>query len=278
MIFPPYEQPLVNGLYRHFSNDLSKHLQQQRQNNARAEREMGGSSIFDDFLQPSIETLVSEVHSRLENENENNPQNKFQQVVIAGEGEPTLRMDALLAVARSVQSLRNTQTKLPVRVITNGLCYGIPNFGYSPFNNQRSSVILPMHRHVILRDILQAGITHLSVSLNTANRHEYDSLMRPSCHYVGGETSVEGYEGGEDNYKGSDNDSTSSKTLMPGTAHDIVCEFILEATKLGIEVDITGVLRPGIDREELERLAEMLLSVGPKYMKRRRVRWRQYFE
>ena len=97
-------------------------------------RDMG---VVEDSLQPSIGALVNEVASRLDDND-----SQFDQVVIAGEGEPTLRMDALLAVARSVQSSprgknnaeeqNDKPSSLPVRVITNGLCYGIPNFGYSP--------------------------------------------------------------------------------------------------------------------------------------------------
>jgi len=71
--------------------------------------------------------------------------------------------------------------------------------------------------------------------------------------------------------------SDISSTQMPGTAHDIVCEFIVEATKVGMEVDITGVLRKDVDTEATERLARLLLSVGPKFKKRRMVRWRQFF-
>ncbi|KAL7523573.1 hypothetical protein ACHAXR_001084, partial [Thalassiosira sp. AJA248-18] len=197
---PPYDLPLVNGLYQFNNasdddNYLSRHVQQQREIAAAQQKQGGGGGggeceeVLDDLLEPSIATLVDEVSYRLDNEP------TFDQVVIAGEGESTLRMDALLAVARSVQSFRqenkdydNTrgeqQSKqqrsssvLPVRVITNGLCYGIPNFGYSPQNLERSGVILPMHRHVILRDMVDAGISRLSVALNTANRHEYDVLM-----------------------------------------------------------------------------------------------------
>jgi hypothetical protein len=103
-------------------------------------------------------------------------------------------MDALLAVARSVQSFNNQQQQhhfaknekitknspsspppppppLSVRVVTNGLCYGTPNLGYSPYNNEQDGVLVPMNQHVILRDMIEAGVSRLSVALNTANRH-----------------------------------------------------------------------------------------------------------
>ena len=256
---PPYHYPLVNSLYQFCDNDLSQHLQHQREI---AASQGDDEYVMDDMIQPSIETLVNEVSSRLDQSAE-----QFDQVVLAGEGESTLRMDALLAVARSVKSFReensnmnntkqssgrsrSSSEKLAVRVITNGLCYGTTNFGYSPYNRKRNGVIIPLHRHVILRDMLESGISRLSVALNTANRHEYDVLMEPCC----------------------------SSDLMPGTSHDLVCEFIMEAVKLGMDVEITGIDRPDVDKLETERLARLLLSVGPKYKRRRNIRWRQYFE
>lgn len=65
-----------------------------------------------------------------------------------------------------------------------------------------------------------------------------------------------------------------SKLMPPGTAHDIVCEFILEAAKLGMDVEITGIDRPEVDKTETERLARLLLSVGPKYSRKKAIRWR----
>lgn len=277
---PPYNFHLVGGLYDYGDGDLRGYLEEQRQIAAEAESKDGGEGqvMMDDKLEPSIATLVDEVSSRLDN----SP--NFDQVVIAGEGESTLRMDALLAVARSIEPYRTTnnyddskrkqkqQPSLPVRVITNGLCYGIPNLGYSPFNRERNGAIIPMQRHVMLRDMMEAGISRLSVALNTANRHEYDLLMEPCCHTGGGRI-------GSSNSENNDNDDSNDEPmLMPGTAHDIVCELILEAGKAGMDVELTGIDRPGIDKVETERLARLLLSVGPKYGRRRAVRWRPYFD
>ena len=64
---------------------------------------------------------------------------------------------------------------------------------------------------------------------------------------------------------------------MPGMAHDMVCEFILEAAKVGMEVEITGIDRPDVDKLETDRLARLLLSVADK-TKRSKVRWRKYFQ
>ncbi|KAL9186046.1 hypothetical protein ACHAXT_005284 [Thalassiosira profunda] len=264
---PPYDAPLVNSLYE-FGDGISEQLQRRREITT-----SGDGDVLDDKLRPSIATLVDEVTSRLDESSD-----AFDQVVIAGEGEPTLRMDALLAVARSVKPFRMQQDDtarkdqhpiLPVRVITNGLCYGTPNLGYSQYNKDRDGSIVPMHRHVILRDMMEAGISRLSVALNTASRHEYDVLMEPTC-YTGGGTI------GSD--ESAATESNGESTLMPGTAHDIVCEFILEATKLGMDVEVTGIGRPEVDQTETNRLARMLLSVGPKYKKKKLVRWRPYFD
>jgi hypothetical protein len=213
------------------------------------------NDVLDDRIQPSISTLIDDVISQLDfnshgNSSSSIPQQPFDQVVIAGEGEPTLRMDALLSVSREIQLHRQAQNQspLPIRVITNGLVYTIPNFGYSPYNPKRKGIL---HRHVVLRDMKEAGITRLSVALNTANRHEYDTLMEPTCLYF--------------------------DSIMPGMAHDMVCEFILEAGRVGMEVEVTGIDRPDVDKADVDRLARMLLSVGDR-KKRSKVRWRKYFE
>ena len=267
VFLPPYDLPLVNSLYKQqlqndgSSDELKEHLRQRKQvianrgitTIADSHDEVGETCIVtDDGLRPSISTIINEVRSRLDT-----PSVEYDQVVIAGEGEPTLRMDAILAISRAVtrDSSKNKIQKHPaLRVITNGLCYGIPNLGYSPTNLDRDGTLIPVHRHAILRDMTDVGITRLSVALNTANRHEYDILMEPSCH--------------------------TSGSVRPGTAHDLVCELIVEATKIGMDVEITGIDRPGIDKIETERLARMLLSVrkGDSHPRRSAVRWRQYFD
>jgi hypothetical protein len=215
------------------------------------ENEMyNGKYVLDDRINPSITSLANEAVALLSNNNSHEPPS-IDQIVIAGEGEPTLRMDALLSISHQIQSHQksNNAPPLPIRLITNGLVYTIPNFGYSPSNIKRYGMLL--HRHAVLRDMLEAGISRVSVALNTANRLEYDVLMEP-C-------------------------SFTSKSLMPGMAHDMVCEFILEACKVGMEVEITGVDRMDVDKREVDRLARMLLSVAERN-KRSNVRWRGYFE
>lgn len=201
-------------------------------------------------------------------------------------------MDALLAIARRVQSYNQQQQQndqqstkqINLRLITNGLCYSIPHLGYSNNNNNSNKILLPKLRYTILRDLIDAGVSRLSVALNTANRHEYDILMQPAC-YTGGGRILTDNDGSNTidttNNTSSSSSSSSFPPMMPGTAHDLICEFIMDATKLGMDVEITGVDRPGIDKVEMERLARLLLSVAPKNKRKGRksaVRWRPYFE
>ena len=198
-------------------------------------------------------------------------------------------MYALLAIARTVQSFNQQQqngqqhtNRITLRLITNGLCYSIPHLGYS--NNNANKILLPKLRYTILRDLIDAGVSRLSVALNTANRHEYDVLMQPACYTGGGSILTDGGDANANTIDTTNNSSSSSSPpMMPGTAHDLICEFIMDATKLGMDVEITGVDRPEIDKVEMERLARLLLSVAPKNKKgrvgrRSVVRWRPYFE
>jgi hypothetical protein len=109
--FPPYDLPLVNCLYHGQDDvdgvgDLPGHLRRRRQIIADASAGGGGGVVADDGLRPSISTLIEEVRSRLDliqpaiaadGAGGGGVAGGFDQVVIAGEGEPTLRMDALLA-------------------------------------------------------------------------------------------------------------------------------------------------------------------------------------
>ena len=129
--------------------------------------------------------------------------------------------------------------------------------------------------------MVEAGVTRLSVALNTANRHEYDILMEPCCH-TGGGAMAGGGGGGADaiNDRGGVAGGGQQALLRPGTAHDLVCELIVEATRVGMDVEITGIDRPGIDKDEVERLARLLLSArrGGDNQRQSPVRWRRYFE
>lgn len=194
-----------------------------------------------DGLDPSIETLVASVEEQLlaggqpatDGSSKGNKKT-YRSVVIAGEGEPTLRLSALLAVARAAASSMHA---LPVRVVTNGLGGAIPN--------QRR--VLPKMR--------EAGVTSVSISLMTSQPDQYGELMGPVLHPAFIEAS-----------------------LMAGTgdlevsmlAHGIVCDFVSEALGCGMEVEVTGVDRPDVDKDKAEHFAANLGVRQP-------FRWRPYF-
>ena len=77
-------------------------------------------------------------------------------VAFAGLGEPTLRLDTLLA---TVQAVRERRHGVPFRVITNGL---VPD----PVSTAEA--------------LYSAGVKRASVSLMTSNPKQYKELMRPS--------------------------------------------------------------------------------------------------
>eukprot|EP00986_Skeletonema_menzelii_P007149 scaffold2779_cov149-Skeletonema_menzelii.AAC.1 len=293
--FPEYDLPLVTSLYNYQDEiksaaSTSVATSNNTSNDGNNIQSMKRIHIQEDSIQPSIEMLVDQVAAHLEHDLD------IHEVCIAGEGEPTLRMDALLAIARTVQSFNQQQQQndqqsrkqIKFRLITNGLCYSIPHLGYS--NNNSNKILLPKLRYTMLRDLIDAGVSRLSVALNTANRHEYDVLMQPACYTGGGRILTDDDTGGGGGTNANTSDTTTNASssspyppMMPGTAHDLICEFIMDATKLGMDVEITGVDRPEIDKVEMERLARLLLSVAPKNKKgrvgrRSVVRWRPYFE
>lgn len=156
---------------------------------------------------PLVSTLMEEIDRVLI---ESSPE----AIVIAGEGEPTLRSQAVLAVARACRS------RAPlVRLVTNGLIS-------SP--------------DIYARAIKENGVDAVSVALMTADPLQYEELMQPVL-------------------------------LDDGiTAHTLVCEFIRQAIRCKLDVEITGVDRPDVDKEETEQLAASLGVVGA-------CRWRPFF-
>jgi hypothetical protein len=78
---------------------------------------------------------------------------------------------------------------------------------------------------------------------------------------VGGVGGVGGSGGADANGNDNRNDDATNK-LGPGTAHNLVCEFIVEACGAGMDVEITGIDRPGIDKYETQLLAQLLTSAA----------------
>ena len=153
---------------------------------------------------PSMEALRKEIDSAL---TKSEPP---EALVMAGEGEPTLRWNDLL-------SLANSYSYMNVRVTTNGLVH----------SSQVSQ-------------LKESGVQALSVALMTANAHQYMQLMEPLV---------------------------ADSSLC---AHTVVCNFIRKAVSCELDVEVTGVDRPDVDKEALENLARELGVASS-------VRWRAYF-
>lgn len=199
----------------------------------------------DDGRLPTPTSLIEEISKKLQTNSDINS------LVIAGEGEPTLRLSSLLRLAQSLSSMNNDdddgydggddtttsimnrheqRPRLPLRVVTNGLGSAVPGN--------------PTDTAFRLR---RAGVTHVSVALMTADPSQYDVLMDIK------------------------NDDDILVVSPCATAHESVCHFITDALKCGLGVEVTGVESPDVDKEAMEKLATEQLGVKEK------VRWRPFF-
>ena len=125
----------------------------------------------------------------------------WNEIVFCGFGEPTANLDCLLEVAKWI----NKHHSLTIRVDTNG-------HGY----------LLNLGREVV-KEMYDAGVNSLSVSLNAPNEKLYNEICRPIFQ----------------------------------EAFEAVLKFIKEAKKM-LNVEITAVKVPELDVEEMKILAETL--------------------
>lgn len=95
----------------------------------------------------------------------------------------------------------------------------------------------------------ESGVDCVSVALMTWSSHQYNQLMQPVC---------------------VPNDSTSSSRKQD--AHFIVCDFIQQAVQCGLQVQVTGVDRPDVDKQATQELARKLLGASSS-----EIQWRPYF-
>jgi TatD family-associated radical SAM protein len=98
--------------------------------------------------EPSAQQVVEEIARQITPE--------VEEVVFCGYGEPTLRLEALVEVARQVKE----RFALPVRINTNGLA-----------NLHYGRDITPM---------LKGCVDTVSISLNASTESEYDALCHPT--------------------------------------------------------------------------------------------------
>jgi len=152
------------------------------------------------------EPAVSEVIKALE---EVMNRRFWAEVVFCGFGEPTERLDCILEVSRWLKRYFNIQ----VRLDTNGQGYLL--------NEGRE----------VLRELKEAGVDKVSVSLNAHNEETYNAVCRPT-------------------FK---------------NAYKEVLRFIREAVGL-LETEVTAVDVPQVDLAKVEEIAE---SLGAVFRRRR---------
>ena len=111
------------------------------------------------------EMLCKDIESRFQHAKRNNLQ--YDSLVIAGEGEPTLRLSTLLDVVR--RPIRSSSfgytTPSTIRVVTNGLGDAVPGNGRGGES--------------CAQRMKEAGVSGVSVALMTASSDQYDELMMP---------------------------------------------------------------------------------------------------
>ena len=175
----------------------------------------------DAYSNPSIEQLYSELETYFK-------VNNASSIVFAGEGEPTMRLEDMIRLAKKIRALEETKN-VPIRLVTNGLCYATP--------------LLNTERNIVL-ELKEAGIVSLSVALMTSSSAQYDELMHPAI--------------------------PNEMLDRDVCAHQMVCDFIKRSVLNGLDVEVTGVDRSGVDKMAAQNLASDLGVV-------RSFRWRPFF-
>ena len=153
--------------------------------------------------EPSVDEIISELQNVLNRKN-------WREIVFCGFGEPLQRLDCVLDVARWIK--RHYGKIVSIRVNTNG-----------------QAVLLNKERDAV-RELKEAGVDKLSVSLNAHDKETYDQVCRPAF---------------ED-------------------AFESVLKFI-EKAKNQFDVEITAVTLPEVDISKVEELAR---KIGVRFRRR----------
>jgi hypothetical protein len=177
-----------------------------------------------DGCYPSEESLLQEIQFMTQSLKskigglEHFSNKKLDAIVIAGEGEPTLRLGTILNIARGLRSestVSNEETLtekeddvIPMRLVTNGL----------PLAEMKAPF-----RKSILSQMKDEGITEMSVALMTSCPRQYENLMQP--------------------------------LVRADCIHDKLCETIRDAIKVGMDVELTGVEHDFVDKNLASELA-----------------------
>ena len=141
--------------------------------------------------EPSVSEVIRALEDRIN-------RRYWSEIVFCGFGEPTMRLDCLLEVARWIRRY----FRIPIRLNTNGHGYII--------NEGRD----------VVRELKEAGVSRVSVSLNAHDEETYNRICKPIF---------------KDAYKG-------------------VINFIKMA-KDCLETEVTAVELPEVDIDRISRLA-----------------------
>jgi TatD family-associated radical SAM protein len=145
--------------------------------------------------EPSIEEVWEKIQEEIKESDG--------EVVFCGFGEPTMRLDVVLELTKR---LKRQNPDLKIRLNTDGLAQ-LRNKGRS-----------------VARELREAGVDSLSISLNAENSHKYDMLCRPS---------LEG-------------------------SYEAVLAFAQDCRRYFPQVTLTAVDHVGIDLSECRRIAQEL--------------------
>ena len=193
------------------------------------------------------EMLRQDIESRFQQAERSNRQ--YDSRVIAGWGEQTLRLasnrqyDSLVIAGEGEPTLRLSTlldvVRRPIR--SSSLGNATPTTIRVVTNGLGDAVPGNSNGGGCARQMKEAGVSGVSVALMTASADQYEELMMPCL---------------------------SDTISRP--AHEMVCDFIVSALDVGLDVEVTAVDRVEVDKAATEKLAKSLGVTDP-------VRWRPYF-
>jgi cyclic pyranopterin phosphate synthase len=146
------------------------------------------------------EPTTAEVKAELENAL---ALKRWDEVVFCGFGEPTARLPVLLEVARWI---REHCGSVPIRLDTNGHGY-VLNKGIN-----------------VAKELQDAGVCSVSVSLNGHDEESYAENCRPVC----------------------------------GSSFAAVVDFVKKAKKAGLDVEVSAVRMPEVNMDKVKAVAKSL--------------------
>ena len=194
--------------------------------------------------EPKLDDLLRDIQHEFRE-----TKNNIESIVIAGEGEPTLRLEDTIELVRRIKkSFADSQAGKPppaIRLTTNGL---VPPLSLALELEPELESSAPGVSTSVPQILWDSGVSRISVGLMTWNAEQYQNLVKPVFSVVPG--------------------SAETDT----TGFDTMCNFVRDAVRVDgeLEVELTAVDRPDVDKIKTEALAESLGVTTS-------VRWRPYF-